>query len=132
MNTREKRAAGLAVGALAAAALTGGGIAAATQGAHAAASTVKLKADAGGQLKFNKSKLSAARGKVTITMQNPSSSGSPHGIAVSGHGINKKGKIVNPGKATKVTVTLKAGKYTYYCPVPGHKPAGMRGTITIK
>jgi plastocyanin len=112
--------------------VTGAGVAAATEGAHAAASTVKLKADPGGQIKFNKSKLSAAHGKVTITLQNPSSSGSPHGIAITGHGLNKKGKVVNPGKSTKVTATLKKGKYTYYCPVPGHRQLGMKGTITIK
>jgi uncharacterized cupredoxin-like copper-binding protein len=131
MNTREKRAGALAAGVAAAVALTGG-VAAATQGAHAAASTVKLKADAGGQLKFNKSKLSAPAGKVTIKMKDPSSSGIPHGIALSGKGLKKTGKIVNPGKTTAVTATLKAGKYTYFCPVPGHKQAGMRGTLTVK
>ena len=131
MNTREMGTGALAAGVVAAVALTGGGIATATQGAHAAASTVKLKANAGGQLKFNKSKLSAKAGKVTIKMKDPSSSGIAHGIALSGNGVNKTGKVVNPGKTTKVTATLKVGKYTYFCPVPGHKQAGMRGTLTV-
>jgi uncharacterized cupredoxin-like copper-binding protein len=30
-----------------------------------------------------------------------------------------------------VTVDLKAGKYEYYCPVDGHKDAGMEGTLTV-
>jgi uncharacterized cupredoxin-like copper-binding protein len=131
MNTRETRAGMLAAGVVATVALTGAA-AAATQGAHAAASTVKLKANANGELKFNKSKLSAAAGKVTIKMKDPSSSGLAHGIALSGNGVKKTGKVVNPGKTTKVTATLKAGKYTYFCPVPGHKQAGMRGTLTVK
>jgi uncharacterized cupredoxin-like copper-binding protein len=30
-----------------------------------------------------------------------------------------------------VTVDLKAGKYEFYCPVDGHKQAGMKGTLTV-
>jgi uncharacterized cupredoxin-like copper-binding protein len=132
MNTRETGVGTLVAGVVAAVTLTGAGVAAARQGAQAAASTVNVKADAGGQLKFNKSKLSTKAGKVTIKMMDPSSSGIAHGIALSGKGVNKKGKVVNPGKTTTVTVTLKVGKYTYFCPVPGHKQAGMRGTLTVK
>jgi uncharacterized cupredoxin-like copper-binding protein len=98
----------------------------------ASATTLKLKADPGGDIKFTKKKLSASAGSVTIKMANPSSSGSPHGIAITGHGIKKVGKTVNPGKTSKVTAKLKAGKYTFYCPVPGHRALGMKGTLTIK
>jgi plastocyanin len=122
------RLAGWAVagGVAGALAVTGAGVAASP------ATTVKLKADATGQIKFNKKKLSAPAGKVTIQMMNPGSSGSPHGIALTGKGVSKKGKIVNPGKTTHVTVTLKKGKYTFYCPVPGHRHLGMVGTLTVK
>ena len=115
--------AGAVTGALA---VTGAGVAASP------ATTVKLKADGTGQIKFNKKKLSAPAGKVTIKMKNPSSSGSPHGIALSGNGVKKVGKIVNPGKTSHVTVTLKKGKYTFFCPVPGHRQLGMVGTLTVK
>jgi uncharacterized cupredoxin-like copper-binding protein len=101
-------------------------------GLAATRTTVKLKADAGGQIKYNKKKLSAPAGKVTIKMTNPSSSGSPHGIALSGKNVSKKGKIVNPGKTSSISLTLKAGKYTFYCPVPGHRQLGMKGTLTVK
>ena len=103
-------------------------------GASEAASgtTVKVKADPSGQIKFTKKKLSAPHGTVTIKMSNPSSSGSPHGIAITGHGVKKVGKTVNPGKSSKVTAKLKPGKYTYYCPVPGHRQLGMKGTLTVK
>ena len=27
---------------------------------------------------------------------------------------------------------LKPGKYSFYCPVPGHEAAGMKGTLIVK
>ena len=34
---------------------------------------------------------------------------------------------------TKVlSVKLAAGTYTFYCSVPGHRMAGMVGTLTVK
>jgi uncharacterized cupredoxin-like copper-binding protein len=35
------------------------------------------------------------------------------------------------GKST-VTADLKPGTYEFYCPVDGHKAAGMKGTLTVK
>ena len=92
-----------------------------------------LKADPHGAIAFNKTKLTVKAGRVKLVMTNPSSSGQQHGIAVKGHGLDKDGKIVNPGKKSTVTVTLKKGKtYTFYCPVPGHEALGMKGKITVK
>src|SRR4051794_38275850 len=59
------------------------------------ASNLAVSADPSGQLKFDKSALSAKAGKVTITMDNPSSV--PHGIGVEGSGVDKEGKVVNKG-----------------------------------
>jgi uncharacterized cupredoxin-like copper-binding protein len=93
---------------------------------------LKLSADPGGQLRFTMPKLTAKPGKVTLQMANPSSAGMDHAIAVEGNGVDKDGPTVAAGKTSSVTVTLKKGTYTYYCPVPGHKQAGMVGTLTVQ
>jgi uncharacterized cupredoxin-like copper-binding protein len=99
-------------------------------GGGGASSKLKVSADPSGALKFDKSSLSAKAGNVTITMDNPSSI--PHGVAVEGNGVDKDGKVVNKGGVSTVTVKLKPGKYEFYCPVPGHKQAGMEGDLTVK
>jgi uncharacterized cupredoxin-like copper-binding protein len=93
---------------------------------------IKLSADPGGQLRFTKSKLTAKPGKVTLVMDNPSSAGMDHGISIDGNGVDQDGPIVAAGKTSMVSATLKKGTYTYYCPVPGHKQAGMVGTLTVQ
>jgi plastocyanin len=80
------------------------------------------------QLKFNTNKLSAKAGKVTITMTNPSPL--QHDIAIKG-GANAKGSVVGQGGKSVVTVTLKPGKYTFYCSVDSHESAGMNGELDV-
>ena len=102
-----------------------------TTAAAPATSAATLTADPSGALKFNTTTLSAKAGTVTITMDNPSSSGVPHGIAVEGNGVDQDGTTVDPGGTSTVTVKLKPGTYSFYCPVPGHEAAGMKGTLTV-
>ena len=98
--------------------------------AHAArATTLRLTADPHGALRFNTKRLTARAGRVQIILTNPSSSGMPHGIAIKGHG---SGRVVNPGRTSTVTATLKRVTYTFLCPVPGHAQAGMTGTLTVR
>jgi plastocyanin len=92
-------------------------------------SDLKLSADPSGALKFDKSKLAAKSGAVTITMNNPSSV--PHAIAVEGNGVDKDGQTVTSGGTSTVSVNLKPGKYEFYCPVDSHKQQGMEGTLTV-
>ena len=99
-----------------------------TSGGGGGASKLKLVADPGGALKFDKTELSAKPGKVTITMDNESDV--PHAVEVEGNGVEEETKTVTGGSAD-VTVDLKAGKYEFYCPVDGHRAAGMEGTLTV-
>jgi len=109
-----------------------GGSGGASSGAKAAGSKLKLAADEEGKLYFNPSKLSAKAGKATLVMNNPKTTGKMHGIAVEGNGLDKDGKVVGPGSTSTLSVTLKPGKYTFYCPVPGHRQGGMQGTLTVQ
>jgi uncharacterized cupredoxin-like copper-binding protein len=103
-----------------------------TTAAAASGPTVKLAADPSGGLSFTSRTLKAKAGKVTIVMSNPQSSGVPHGIGIEGQGVDKDGSVVAPGSTSTIQVALKPGKYEYYCPVPAHKAAGMKGTLTVQ
>jgi plastocyanin len=91
--------------------------------------TVKLSASKD-KIAFSTTKLSAKAGKVTIAMANPGQI--PHAIAVEGHGIDKDGKVVTGGGTSTVSVKLKPGTYTFYCPVDSHEQQGMKGTLTVR
>jgi uncharacterized cupredoxin-like copper-binding protein len=91
--------------------------------------TLTLTADPGGALKFDKTSLTAKAGKLSVVMDNPSSL--PHAIEVEGKGMELKGDTVTKGGVSKVSGTLKPGTYEFYCPVDGHKAAGMKGTLTV-
>jgi plastocyanin len=91
---------------------------------------VEIDADPTGQLKFLASSASATPGNVTVRMKNMSST--PHDIAITGSGVNQIGHIVSNGGVSTVMANLKPGKYTFYCSVPGHRQAGMVGTLSVK
>ena len=91
--------------------------------------TLRLAAPADGSLKFDKTKLQGKAGTVTIDFDNPSST--PHGVVIEGNGVEEASDTVTSSK-TSVTADLKAGTYTFYCPVGGHRAAGMEGTLTVK
>ena len=97
-------------------------------GGGGGATKLKLTADPSGALKFDKTELSAKPGKVTIVMDNPSSV--PHAVEVEGKGVEEETKTLTKGTAD-VTVDLKPGNYEFYCPVDGHRAAGMEGTLTV-
>ncbi len=95
----------------------------------AGSGTLQLTADKA-QLKYDKTSLEAPAGKVTIDLTNPSPI--PHDVAIKGNGVEAKSKVIQNGDKTSVTAKLKPGTYTFYCTVPGHEAAGMKGTLTVK
>jgi plastocyanin len=97
-------------------------------GGKATASTLALAADPGGQLRFDKQTLKAPAGKVTISFTN--SSPSAHNVTVAQGSKVLGATPVKTGAAT-LSVNLQPGTYTFYCAVPGHRQAGMQGTLTI-
>ena len=98
--------------------------------ATSSASTVSL-APKGDQLMFDTDQLSAKAGKLTVKFTN--NSAIAHDVVVSDQANKVLGQTpVFDGGTKSFNVTLKPGTYTYYCSVPGHRQAGMQGTLTVK
>ncbi|HET7416135.1 MAG TPA: plastocyanin/azurin family copper-binding protein [Solirubrobacterales bacterium] len=98
-------------------------------GGGEAMTTLQLAASATA-LEFDQNALSAKPGKVTIDFTNPSAI--PHNVVIEGDGKELAGfEPITEGKESE-TADLKAGTYTFYCSVPGHREAGMEGTLTVK
>jgi plastocyanin len=106
--------------------------AAAPAPAPATPGTAALAANANGQLMFDTNTLSVTpkAGKVTIVFTNQSPV--PHNVTVA----NAAGTVLGAtptftGGSKTLVLSLAAGTYTYYCSVPGHRQAGMQGTLTV-
>jgi plastocyanin len=94
-------------------------------------STVEFEADPGGELAYTTTEATAKAGKVTIDFSNPQAL--THDVAIEnaqGEEVGATELIASGSDST--TVDLKPGTYTYYCSVPGHREAGMEGTLTVK
>ena len=92
---------------------------------------VSLGTNPEGQLKFDKSTLSAKAGKVSIAYENKSPI--EHNLTIeSSSGATVGATETFTGGSKTLTVTLKPGTYKFFCSVPGHRQAGMEGTLTVK
>lgn len=93
---------------------------------------LNLSADPTGALKYNTGKLNANAGEITIAFTNESAV--PHDVAVEASGGKSLGesKEITKSDTTLVLKDVKAGSYTFFCTVPGHRQAGMVGTLTVK
>jgi plastocyanin len=101
------------------------------------AGKLQIPANPEGQLAYSSTKATAAAGPVTIEM--PNISGVSHNIALESgeHGAAPGGAVLGASQfttkgAASVSVTLKPGAYTFFCQAPGHRAAGMYGTLTVK
>jgi plastocyanin len=92
--------------------------------------TVQLAADAT-DLAYDTTTLSSKPGKVTIDFTNPSAL--EHDVSIEQDGKQlADSELVANGAKTSATAELATGTYTFYCTVPGHREAGMEGTLTVK
>jgi plastocyanin len=97
--------------------------------AAGATTTLKLAANPGGLLSYNTKQLAAKAGKVTITMANMSPL--EHNVTVAKGSTVLGATPTFQGGSKTLTLSLKPGTYTFYCSVPGHRQAGMEGTLTV-
>jgi uncharacterized cupredoxin-like copper-binding protein len=89
--------------------------------------TIELAADPEGGLSYDKSSLEASAGEATIVLTNDSSI--EHDVRLEELDVGTD--IISEG-TDSVTVSLEAGTYTFFCSVPGHREAGMEGTLTVE
>lgn len=92
------------------------------------ASIASIEVDSG-NLFFEPNRVEAPAGIVKIFLKN-TESGS-HNLVISG----KPGFILEVsgnGDSNAKKVDLKAGSYEIYCTLPGHRAAGMKGTLFVK
>ena len=95
----------------------------------AAASQLALAASTSGQLAFDAKQLSAKAGSVTVTFTNASPI--EHDVTIA-EGAKVLGATpIFVGGSRKLSLRLKPGTYTFYCSVPGHRQAGMEGTLHV-
>ena len=93
---------------------------------------LELEANPAGQLAYTTNKATATAGPLTISMKNIS--GVTHNLAIQS---GTTGPILGatplePKGTASFAVKLKPGTYTYFCQAPGHRAAGMYGTLTVK
>jgi plastocyanin len=104
---------------------------AAASGTSSAPENLSLEANAEGRLKYNTTSLTAKAGKVSIDFTNMAPEG--HNLTVESASGAKVGATPTfQGGSKTLSVNLKPGTYKFFCSVPGHRMAGMEGTLTVK
>jgi len=91
--------------------------------------TLKLAASPN-ELAFDTTSLTTKVGEVTIDFENPAAL--EHDVKIEQNGKQIGGTETIRESKTTATVELSPGTYTFYCSVPGHREAGMEGTLVVK
>ncbi len=97
--------------------------------AKGAVTALSLSANPSGLLSYNTKALTAKAGAVTIILTN----GAPleHNLTIAQGATVLGATPTFQGGSKKLTLQLKPGSYTFYCSVPGHRQAGMEGTLKV-
>lgn len=91
---------------------------------------LELAADPSGALKFDKTRAAVLSGRVTVSLTNDSEV--DHNVTIA-QGSKTLGATKTITKSTgTVAVELTPGDYVFFCSVPGHRQAGMQGTLTVE
>jgi plastocyanin len=103
----------------------------ATGGGGGGGSTVDISTPSGSDLAYDQKDVSAKAGTVTIDFDNRQAQ--QHDVKVEDSSGQEIGgtELVSSNTATG-TVDVQPGTYTFFCSVPGHREAGMEGTLTVK
>ena len=103
----------------------GGGGSSYKQPSGAAQTTIDIK---GGNFFFDPKNPQAPAGVDAIKL---TSEGGQHTLVFDGGKVPGFKLQANSGNSAQLKVNLKPGKYTFFCDIPGHRAAGMEGTLTV-
>lgn len=117
---KQKALAGLALGLALLAAACGGSRRADEPGGARALEFVTA------DVKYVSAPAEAAAGEATFALENRDDL--EHYVVIDEIGLEVE---AHAGEAAEATTLLQPGTYTYYCKVPGHREAGMEGTLTV-
>jgi plastocyanin len=99
-------------------------------GAGGPQNALRLAADPAGALTFDKKHANVAAGAVAIELVNKSPI--PHNVTIA-MGARVVGDTPTvTSRSTSGQGDLRPGDYVFYCSVPGHREAGMQGTLTVR
>lgn len=94
---------------------------------------LQIDADPNGQLAYVVSNATATPGALAIDSRNDATI--PHDIALQ-EGTDgpelARGETVSGGGVSRIQVDVRAGEYTFFCTLPGHRAAGMEGRLTVR
>jgi plastocyanin len=92
---------------------------------------LSLSADPEGQLKYSTTTLTTKAGKVSITFTNMAPLS--HNLTVASSSGTQLGATETfQGGSKTLSLNLTPGVYKFFCTVPGHRAAGMEGTLTVQ
>lgn len=97
-----------------------------TEAAGSATSEISITGQ--DDLKWSKTDLTAKAGEVTVELTCEDAVN--HDFVI--EELDQEVVACAPGGTETGTVELDPGTYTYYCSVPGHRSAGMEGTLTVQ
>ena len=103
----------------------GGGGSSYKQPSGPAQMTLDIK---GGNFFFDPKNPQAPAGVDAIKL---TSEGGQHTLVFAGGKVPGFKLEASSGNSAQLKVNLKPGKYTFYCDIPGHRAAGMEGTLTV-
>lgn len=66
-----------------------------------------------------------------MTIELTSEPSAPHTFTIEKLGDHEVVRA-DGGETASGTDTLEPGSYTFYCSIPGHRQAGMEGTLTVE
>jgi plastocyanin len=98
------------------------------QQAGSSGTTLEISTPSGTALAYNQKQVSAPAGDVTIDFQNNEPLEHDVAVADSSGKVLGKTDLVTSGSAS-TSINLPAGTYAFYCTVPGHREAGMLGSL---